>query len=128
MNPIVSAGRHHNERPFTGRHQMSSRVLSRGFVRDTFNSSLALCLPRGGTRYLLFLGCSIRRHRPLARARPRCLFPPRISVSRVPPLVTLLRREKREKSCSLREESAPGTYCPRCVSVRGKSGHGRRFD
>lgn len=72
MNPIVSAGRHHNERPFTGRHQMSSRVLSRGFVRDTFNSSLALCLPRGGTRYLLFLGCSIR-HRPPARPRAATL-------------------------------------------------------
>lgn len=54
MNPIVSTGRHHNERPFTGRHQMSSRVLSRGFVRDTFNSPLALCLPRGDSRYLLF--------------------------------------------------------------------------
>lgn len=54
MNPIVSTGRHHNERPFTGRHQMSSRVLSRGFVRDTFNSPLALCLSRGDSRYLLF--------------------------------------------------------------------------
>lgn len=54
MNPIVSTGRHHNERPFTERHQMSSRVLSRGFVRDTFNSPLALCLPRGDSRYLLF--------------------------------------------------------------------------
>jgi len=55
MNPIVSAGRHHNERPFTGRHQMSSRVLSRCFVRDTFNSPLALCLPGSGdSRYLLF--------------------------------------------------------------------------
>lgn len=54
MNPIVSAGRHHNERPFTGRHQMSSRVLSRCFVRDTFNSPLALCFPAAETPAISF--------------------------------------------------------------------------
>lgn len=38
---------------------MSSRVLSRGFVHDTFNSLLTLCLPPrrllGSTRYFSFL-------------------------------------------------------------------------
>lgn len=76
MNPIVSAERHHNERPFTGRHQMSSRVLSRGFVRDTFNSLLALCLPREGTSYLLFPAVLAA---PSAFAPSGPLYPSRVS-------------------------------------------------
>lgn len=108
MNPIVSAGRHHNERPFTGRHQMSSRVLSRCFVRDTFNSPLALCLPAAETPAISF-----SRLFP-ALPVPFSLFP------RCVRLVSLLgitsaRRGKRERAH------------PYLLSVlpieRGKAGH-----
>lgn len=113
MNPIVSTGRHHNERPFTGRHQMSSRVLSRGFVRDTFNSPLALCLPRGDSRYLLF-----------PSAPPRgslffLLYPSRVSPWLPRPVAENARRRKS------RMEERAGIYCPCCaLKEKVKGGHG----
>lgn len=84
---------------------MSSRVLSRGFVRDTFNSPLALCLPRGETPVISF-------------SRPRRPADPSFST-RVR-LVSLLGTvaENARKRASRSEERA-GIYCP-CCALRGR--------
>lgn len=104
MNPIVSAGRHHNERPFTGRHQMSSRILSRGFVRDTFNSPLAFCLPR--RRLPLSPFPAVPRIPP-----PNPCLPTSVSC---PSSLTLPRRGKRKKTAL----GKTGIYYPSLKGVK----------
>jgi len=113
MNPIVSTGRHHNERPFTGRHQMSSCILSRGFVRDTFNSPLALCLVRWRLWLSSFPGCSAPRHP--TPAIFSLLYPSRVLCRRN----SASRRGKRQKTARKR------AFVVRVVRVEGTKGDQR---